>query len=90
MPDFEQMMQQEPEPMITIACHKAYVTGRVNEFQLQPQLTFTHMPGGWATAFRLLLQCVEMVGREMVKEAQQQRLVEVVPPLPDGSSLMRH
>lgn len=90
MVEREPVVLPEPEPTITIACHKVQVPGDLSQFVLQPQLTFTHMPGSWATTHRILCQCLDMVAQEMVKEAKGQRLIDVVPTLPDGSSLLRH
>jgi hypothetical protein len=90
MPDLERMMQQEPDPTIHIVCRKTPVPGSTDQFTLQPQLTFTHMPGSWATVHQVLAQCLVMVAQEMVKESQGQQRIALATQLPDGSSLVRH
>ncbi len=79
-----------PDPSITIACHRLGVPGHPEQFLLQPQLTFTHMPGSWATVHRILCQCLELVAQEMVNEAGGARRIALATELPDGSSLLRH
>ena len=90
MPNGEHIVQMEPDPTITIVCGKATIPGSPGQYTLQPTLHMHHMPGGWATAFQILMQCLHLTMAELVKEARGQRIIEVATELPDGSSLLRH
>jgi hypothetical protein len=82
--DLQAIMAQEPQPTITITCRKVPVAGQPGQFMLEPQLTMTHMPGGWESVYKMLGQCQYHVVLEMVKEAREQgdRRVMVVPGMP--------
>jgi hypothetical protein len=77
----------DPDPLITIPVRKIVVGG--GEYIMQPALTFQYMPGGWSSVLKLLLQCVELVTAELVKEAGGAKRIEVATMMPDESSLVR-
>ena len=89
MSDLGRIMAQEPEPHISIPCRKVPVPGLPGQFQLQPSLTFTNMPGGWDTVHHVLCTLLSIVAQEMVKEVAGEKKVELIPMLPDGNSLIR-
>lgn len=90
MPDFDHLMPQEPQSAIHITCQREAMPGQPEQRTLLPNVTITHMPGGWRTAFQVLLRAVQLVGAEMLKEERGQRLIEVAREVPDGSSVLRH
>jgi hypothetical protein len=83
------LLAHEPQPTITIVCQKVPVPGQPSQVQLQPQLTFTSMPGGWDTVLTVLLQATAQVAQEMVRMARQEgdKRIAVIPAMP--GELMR-
>jgi hypothetical protein len=83
-PSRDTLLAQEPQPTIVIVCEKQPVPGQLGSFQLVPRVSFTNMPGGWDTAFKMLMHAAGLVMQEMVMQARQEgeRRIAVVPALP--------
>lgn len=89
-PSLETIRRQEPAPTIVISCEKRPVSGTVGSFELVPRLSFTNMPGGLDTVYRMLVQSLNIVHYNLLEAAAQQRSehIQVVPTLP--GDLVRH
>ena len=90
MHDLDTIRRQEPEPTIVIACEKRPVAGTAGSFELVPRLSFTNMPGGLDTVYRMLVQSLNIVHYKLLEEAAQKSSehIQVVPALP--ADMVRH
>lgn len=90
MPHDDRHLTQGPPPdvppVITLRCEKR-PGPTPGTFELVPNVSFTNMPGGWATVLAMLAQAQMLVVNELVTQARTEgeRRIQVVPSLPGTS-----